>query len=93
MHDHRNGGERCRRPDPRSREYETEKLVLLELVVDPPETGDRTEVLCEVLDIARAELEAAVEALTAVGLARRLSGVVFASEAATYFEYLWPTRL
>jgi hypothetical protein len=82
----------CELPDPDSRAYEAQKLVLLDLVVDPPATGDHFDVVCELLELPRKEIEAAV-ALCCVGLAQRSGDVVFASDAASYFEYLWPTGL
>ena len=93
MQHHRNGRAPRALPDPTSREYEAQKLVLLELVVDPPATGDRIEALGTLLELTRADLEAAVKSLAGVGLAYRCDGVVLATEAATYFEHLWPTAL
>ena len=51
MHDHRSGGPLSPLPDPGSLEYQAQKLVLLELVVDPPHAGDRLSTLVRNLDI------------------------------------------
>jgi hypothetical protein len=93
MQDQRNGRAPYELPDPDSRAYEAQKLVLLELVVDAPAGGDRMEVLCEVLELAHHDVEAAVAALVNVGLAQRRDDIVAASDAASCFEYLWPTGL
>jgi hypothetical protein len=47
MQGNRNGGLPCRLPDPDSLEYRTEKVLLLELVVTPPEDGDRIDELID----------------------------------------------
>jgi hypothetical protein len=93
MHSHRNGRAPTELPDPDSRAYEAQKLVLLELVVDPPAAGDHVDTLCAVLELARDDIVAAVASLSAVGLARRQEDTVFASDAPRYFEHLWPTGL
>jgi hypothetical protein len=93
MQDQRNGRAPYELPDPASRVYEAQKLVLLELVVDPPAAGDPIETLGEVLQLAYEDIVDAVASLSAVGLADRRENVVFASEAARYFEHLWPTGL
>jgi predicted transcriptional regulator len=93
MHSHRNGRAPSELPDPDSRAYEAQKLVLLELVVDPPEAGDRIDTLCELLELSREDIVPAVASLSAVGLAHRREDTVFASDAARYFEHLWPTGL
>jgi hypothetical protein len=93
MQDQRNGRAPCELPDPESRAYAAQKLVLLELVVDPPAAGDRIDTLCAVLKLARDDIVAAVDSLSAVGLAHRRGDAVFASEAARYFEHLWQTAL
>lgn len=90
MHGHPNGGPPLRLPDPGSLEYMAQRLILLELVVDPPFDGDRFEDLCETLGLADVGAHDAVAALAAIGLVERIAGVVRASEAARYLEHLWP---
>jgi hypothetical protein len=90
MHGHGNGGRPLRLPYPSSLQYTAQRLVLLELIVDPPTGGDRFEDLCETLGLADVDADAAVSALTAAGLAGRRTHVVFASITARYFEHLLP---
>jgi hypothetical protein len=90
MQGNRNGGPPLRLPDLASLQYTAQRLVLLELVVDPPAAGDRLDELCEAVGLADVDARKAVDALTAVGLARQQAGVVIASPAARYFEHLWP---
>ena len=93
MHHHRNGGPPSRLPDPYSLEYHAQKIVLLELVVDPPDEGDRLAELVGRLGLPPDAVEPAVLALDAIGLAERDVDVVRASLPARYFEYLWPVLL
>ena len=93
MHDHRSGGPLRPLPDPGSLEYHSQKLVLLELVVDPPLAGDRLCTLVRSLDIPSFSVEPAVAALEAIGLAARGDDTVRATPPAQYFEYLWPVML
>ncbi|MGH2946505.1 MAG: hypothetical protein ACRDPC_09660 [Solirubrobacteraceae bacterium] len=93
MHSHRNERALSELPDPDSPAYEAQKLVLLELVVDPPTTGDQIDTFCAVLELGRDDIVVAVASLSAVGLAHRREDTVFASHAARYFEHLWPTGL
>jgi hypothetical protein len=58
MHSHRNGRAPSELPDPDSRAYEAQKLVLLELVVDPPPADDHIDTLCELLELARDDIVA-----------------------------------
>jgi hypothetical protein len=93
MHHHRNGGPPSRLPDPYSVEYHAQKIVLLELVVDPPDAGDRLAELIERLGLPPGSVGPAVSALEVIGLASREDDVVRATLAARYFEYLWPALL
>ena len=93
MHHHRNGGPPSPLPDPYSVEYHAQKIVLLELVVDPPDDGDRLGELIERLGLPPDSVEPAVFALELIGLAERDVDVVRASLPARYFEYLWPVLL
>jgi len=93
MRDHRNGGPPSRLPDPESIEYRAQKLVLLEVVVDPPRAGDLVSELVRLLGVPGGSIEPAVAALELVGLVEREGDVVRATASARYFEYLWPVRL
>ena len=93
MQHHRNGAPRAGLPEPQSRQYENEKLLLLELVVDPPTAGDLVEDLSAVLGLTCEELAAAAAALTVAGLAERRGDRVISTYAAKYFEHLWPVAL
>lgn len=90
MHGNRNGGPPLRLPDPASLQYTAQRLVLLELVVDPPAGGDRFDELCEAIELADVDAHEALAALAAAGLADQGADVVLASPAARYFEHLWP---
>jgi hypothetical protein len=92
MHGNRNGGPPLRLPGPGSLQYTAQRLVLLELVVDPPAAGDRFENLCEAVGLADVDAHEGLAALAAAGLAERRTDVVIASTAARYFEHLWPVR-
>jgi hypothetical protein len=93
MQDQRNGRPPGGLPDPDSLEYRAQKLVLLELAVDPPEDGDRIDDLIDRLPLAGHAVVAAITKLEAVGLAARHGEVARASAAALYFEHLWPVAL
>lgn len=93
MPDHRNGGPPSRLPNPYSLEYRAQRIVLLELVVDPPADGDRLGALMDRLGLPPEALEPAVAALEVIGLARLREGVVRATLPACYFEHLWPVLL
>ena len=70
---HRNGGWPSRLPGPDSIEYRAQKLVLLEIVVDPPATGDPLSQLVRRLDVPADSIDPAVAALRA-RRARRARG-------------------
>lgn len=90
MQHHRNGGVPAGLPAPDSLACRAQQTVLLELVVDPPDAGDRLGELIERLDLPAHSVQPAVVALELVGLAERRGDVVRASLAARYFDYLWP---
>jgi hypothetical protein len=75
------------------RAYAHQKVVLIELVVDPLAAGDRLIALAERLELDEGEVEAAVAALEQAGLAQRAGSVVSATAAARYFEFLSPVML
>lgn len=93
MQGNRNGGPPSRLPDPDSLEYRAQRLVLLELVVSPPEGGDRIGDLLERLPVPGQTVAPAIAALEAIGLAEHRGDVARASAAALYFEHLWPVML
>ena len=93
MQDHRNGGSPSRLPDPDSIEFRAQRLVLLELVVDPPRAGDPLSELVRLLAVPGSSIEPAITALELAGLAQREGDVVRATASARYFECLWPVRL
>ena len=93
MRHHRNEGWPSRLPGPDSIEYRAQKLVLLEIVVDPPATGDPLSQLIRRLDVPASSIDPAVAALDLVGLAQRYDDIVRATVPARYFEFLWPVRL
>jgi hypothetical protein len=79
-------------PDPASPEYEAQRLVLAELVVDAPEKGDELAYLRDMVGVPPAAIEPAVAALEAAGLARRDGSRVRATWPARYFAHLCPVR-
>ena len=93
MHHHRNGGPPIGLPDPYGLEYLAQKIVLLELVVDPPAAGDHLDDLRARLGLPPDIVEPAATALELVGLVERRADVVRSTFAASYFEYLWPVLL
>jgi len=93
MRDHRNGGPPSRLPDPDSIQFRAQRLMLLELVVDPPRSGDPLSELVRLLAVPGSSIEPAITALELAGLAQREGDVVRATASARYFEYLWPVRL
>ena len=82
MPGHRNGGRPIRLPDPYSLEFRAQRIVLLELVVDPPADGDRLGALMERLGLPPGAVEPAVAALEVIGLARLREDVVRATPPA-----------
>ena len=74
------------------RAREVQRLVLLELVADPPARGDPLAELAARLRQPFADVAEAVETLRGLGLAEREGDVVRASPAARAFDALWPVR-
>lgn len=79
-------------PAPMSPEHEVQRWLLLELVTSPPIEGDDLDYLSERLEESRDDVEAAVEALVAVGLAVREGDRVRGTPAAWRFDALWRAR-
>ena len=88
MHDHPNQGSLSRAPRPGTRAHRVQRAVLLELVTSPPAKGDVLAVLPSQLDEPAALVNAAIDALVAVGLARLHGDRVSASAAALRVEDL-----
>ena len=93
MHAHRNGGPPTGLPDPGSLGYHAQKIVLAELVIDPPDKGSSLDYLRDRLPLAPGTIEPALGALQVAGLAARRGDLARATAPARYFEYLWPVML
>lgn len=79
-------------PRPMSPEHELQRWLLLELVTAPPVEGDDVDYLSERLEETREDVEVAIEALVAIGLATREGDRVRGTPAAWRFDALWPAR-
>jgi hypothetical protein len=77
---------------PGSRRFDDQRLLLLELVVDPPADGEPLDLLATRLGRTRAAIVAASKVLERAGLAERAGGGLRASACALAFEALWPVR-
>lgn len=73
--------------------FHAQRLLLLELVVDPPDLGDDLNALAQRLALPRRDLESAAAALCSAGLAEVSTGMVRASQTALAFDTLWPICL
>jgi predicted transcriptional regulator len=73
--------------------FDDQRLLLLELLVDPPADGDAIAELAVVLDRPADAVAAASAALARAGLAESAGDRVRASPAALAFEALWPVCL
>jgi hypothetical protein len=80
-------------PDADTPEYRTQRLVLLELLVDPPPVVEPFDQLAARLEEPAAAVRAAGAALAAAGLAVQSGECVGAATAALYFDALWPIAL
>jgi hypothetical protein len=92
MQDHPNPGMRSSASCRTDVEQRVQRWVLLELVTAPPPRGDEVLKLAGSLDELETDIEAAVDALVAVGLAVRCGDRVRATAAALHFDELWPVR-
>jgi hypothetical protein len=88
MHDHPNQGPLSPAPRPGTPARRVQRAVLLELVTSPPANGDIVAVLPTQLDEPAAFVNAAIDALVAVGLAHLHRDRVSASAAALRVEDL-----
>jgi hypothetical protein len=89
MHSHRT----VTAPAPGTPEHRTQRLVLLELLVDPPQVPERLDELADRLAEPAAAVRAAGAALEAAGLAVREGDALAAAVPARYFEALWPIAI
>ena len=92
MQDHPNPAAPADAPSPGSLEHRVQRWVLLELVTAPPAEGDEISKLAWGLKELVADVEAAVDALVAAGLAVRDGDRVRPTPAALRFDALWPVR-
>jgi hypothetical protein len=74
-------------------QFEAQRVLLLEILVDPPAEGDALAELATTLAIDDHELRAAAAALEDAGLARLQGDRVHASATARAFDALWPVAL
>jgi hypothetical protein len=74
-------------------EHRTQRLVLLELLVDPPAALEPLDQLAARLEEPAAAVRAAGAALAAAGLAVQAGEYVGAAATALYFDALWPIAL
>ncbi len=93
MHAHGNGGPPSGLPHPASLGYYAQKVVLAELVIDPPDEGSDLGYLRDRLPVPPDMIEPALASLQVAGLAARRGDLARASAPAGYFEYLWPVML
>jgi len=93
MHAHGNGGPPTGLTDTASLGYHAQKVVLAELVIDPPAEGSSLVYLRDRLPLPPHAIEPALGVLEVVGLAARRGELARASAPARYFEYLWPVML
>jgi hypothetical protein len=73
--------------------HDDQRLLLLELLVDPPPDGDALVDLAVALDRPEEAIAAAAAALDRAGLAERTEGRVRATPTAVAFDALWPVCL
>jgi putative intracellular protease/amidase len=78
---------------PGTQAFDDQRLLLLELLVDPPAEGDTIAELATALGRPAAAISTAAAALARAGLAERRVERVRASEAARGFDALWPVCL
>jgi hypothetical protein len=92
MQDHPNPGAPQGASSPDSVQHRVQRWVLLELVTAPPPEGDAIAKLALGLKELEADVEAAVDALVAAGLAVRDGDRVRPTAAALRFDELWAVR-
>jgi hypothetical protein len=90
---HRPGRRPAAIASPGTAAYDDQRLLLLELLVDPPPEGDAMPDLAAVLERPAGAIAAALAALTRAGLAESRDDRVRASPTALAFDALWPICL
>jgi hypothetical protein len=78
---------------PESEAFDDQRLLLLELLVDPPAEGDEIAKLAAALGRPATAVSAAAAALARAGLAEYHDERVRATETARAFDALWPVCL
>ena len=78
---------------PGTQAFDDQRLLLLELLVDPPAGGDAIADLAAALARPAAAISTAAAALARGGLAERRGERVLASATARAFDALWPVCL
>lgn len=91
MHDQPNPGQLPLEPPQwGTRRHQLQRVVMLELLTDPPEAGDKLSELAGALGEPLHEIAAAVGELIVVGLVERYADAVRATPTANWMEALWP---
>jgi hypothetical protein len=93
MQDHRSPHWPAPIASPGTSAFDDQRLLILELLVDPPAGGDRFEALSATLGRSVPDLRRAAGALARAGLASVERDRVMASPAAVAFDALWPVAL
>ena len=88
MHGQRTGGPQP--PSPGTRAYELQRKVLIELVLAPPPHTDGLAELAARIEETLGDVEPALAALAAAGLAGADGRVAWATPPARYLEALFP---
>ena len=91
MHSHRSAP--CGVARPGTVEFEAQRLLLLELLVDPPPGGDPLGRLAQTLRLGMRDLRAAAVTLERSGLAQMRDERLEPSPTARAFDALWPIAL
>jgi hypothetical protein len=78
---------------PESEAFDDQRLLLLELLVDPPAEGDEIAKLAAALGRPATAISAAAAALARAGLAEYHDERVRTTETARAFDALWPVCL
>lgn len=79
-------------PDPASTQYHAERVLLKELLVDPPPEGDAIEQLAVQLELTQSNVRAAASRLIELGLVEAVGNenTLRAHHRARYFDHLLP---
>jgi hypothetical protein len=78
---------------PGTTDFDDQRLLLLELLVDPPEAGDALAEVAASLGRPQPAVAAAGAVLVGVGLAERHGDRIRATTTALAFDALWPVCL